>query len=1203
MASPAAILQVFVNANTKVASAQLAAFEKQLQGVGKTMGFTGGGMAKFTKGAAAAGAGIAAVGIAAGVAGKQLYDLGKEFDAAYDRIRVGTGATGRELEQLKKSFKDVAKDVPNDFEEVGTAIADLNTRLGLSGKPLERMAENMLHLSNITGDDLETNIKAVSRSFVDWEVTVPKQTRYLNGMFRVSQASGASISELADSVQKFGSPLRQLGFDFEEAVSMFASFERAGVNTQTMVPGLKLAISNLTRPTETLAEQMNALGIVAGKPEKALRQIFDLLGSGSSLSKIDKTGLAMDVFGKRAGADMAEAIGQGRFELDKFLNLFGNQKGDTIRKAADETYDFSENVKILGNNLKVFLEPMANDVFVALDQMTRALNQAVKELDGTSKKTTTLGNVLKVTREVIYGVGKVFQMLFRIGKRMIEGLIQTVSGFVKMFKGSFQIVTGILTGNWGKALNGAKTFASGAFKAIGGIMKSVTAPARSAFQAVYEVIRDKFGDAYRAVAGFVNKILSVISLIPGVEMTQISVSTKGNPFGEGSSKRGKAAGLQRGGILRGGSPAGDSIPAMLERGEYVLNRKAVEKIGVKRLNHINFKTAARFQTGGPVGLQEGGYLDTLTEFPAKFVKPVADAGTAALSLLMNGPGQFLKMLPKPNIPQPFTGVGPYVLEMATAFIKKAAQSPLKDNEWVDSNTFAVAKFLASKFNASISSSYRSPAQNAAVGGVPNSSHTRGTPSNPGAFDFVPPSGGMQSFAGKNIAGIVENMIHDVGSGLHNHIAFFQRGGSVGRRKKGKGDWVKTGYTVFDDPMGYRAPLRGKAYAELGAPNGGVGYISQLLGINKELPYNFPLDVKVNGKIARMYKRDIGTGQGTSDYSIDIWRSMWNYYGLNQFSKGPAWMRTVDGSSSGPTEAEIAKRKEQEKRRKKVLARLSRSGLKLGNKKLEAKINGNAKALNFQSDRISLAEKLSGASFGPGGSDETPEEIAKQVKLYNGLLELQKARARMLYRAMAQVKALVAGFKKQRKDAPDWKKPGLSKAISNGNKTSNNIRQQLIGLVGSLGFKGSKLPNFGSLMTGSIGDTNFRLRELGFTPPSDTAGDSELASLLREQLTISQRNLAIAQAQAPVFQQFLPKFHQGGVVQGPRGAERPIMAQAGEGVFTRDQMRAMGGAGNITVVIEDGAIDSNRIRVEVDGVLQDKISTVRRSTPNRRYSTR
>jgi TP901 family phage tail tape measure protein len=262
MASPAAILQVFVNANTKVASAQLAAFEKQLQGVGKMSAATGGGMGKFTKGAAAAGTGIAAFGVLAGIAGKQLYDLGKQFDEAYDTIRVRTGATGKELEKLKRDFRAVATTVPDDFKTVGEAIGGLNQRLGASGKPLRQLSTQMLNLSRLTGTDLDSNIKSVSKAFVDFEVPVKRQRRSLDGLFRLYQKSGASVDELASSVQRFGSPLRTLGFSFEEAAAMFANFERAGVNTQTMVPGLKLAIGNLVKPTDQFANTMRQLGVV-----------------------------------------------------------------------------------------------------------------------------------------------------------------------------------------------------------------------------------------------------------------------------------------------------------------------------------------------------------------------------------------------------------------------------------------------------------------------------------------------------------------------------------------------------------------------------------------------------------------------------------------------------------------------------------------------------------------------------------------------------------------------------------------------------------------------------------------------------------------------------------------------------------------------------------------------------------------------------
>src|SRR5690606_3636785 len=57
---------------------------------------------------------------------------------------------------------------------------------------------------------------------------------------------------------------------------------------------------------------------------------------------------------------------------------------------------------------------------------------------------------------------------------------------------------------------------------------------------------------------------------------------------------------QRGGPIDIGRPSGDSVPAMLERGEYVLNRRAVAAIGKDKLDAINFGKHARFQKGGLV---------------------------------------------------------------------------------------------------------------------------------------------------------------------------------------------------------------------------------------------------------------------------------------------------------------------------------------------------------------------------------------------------------------------------------------------------------------------------------------------------------------------------------------------------------------------------------------------------------------------------
>jgi hypothetical protein len=62
----------------------------------------------------------------------------------------------------------------------------------------------------------------------------------------------------------------------------------------------------------------------------------------------------------------------------------------------------------------------------------------------------------------------------------------------------------------------------------------------------------------------------------------------------------------RGGPINMGRASGDSVPAMLERGEYVLNRRAVAAVGKQTLDRVNFEAAPRFQTGGWVGDSPAG---------------------------------------------------------------------------------------------------------------------------------------------------------------------------------------------------------------------------------------------------------------------------------------------------------------------------------------------------------------------------------------------------------------------------------------------------------------------------------------------------------------------------------------------------------------------------------------------------------------------
>ena len=176
-----------------------------------------------------------------------ILKLGMDFDNAFDKIRVGTGATGDALEDLKDDFKAVYSSVPAGMADVSTAIADLNTRTGLAGKPLQELSTQMLNLSRITGEDLSGMIANSSRLFGDWSIAADDTAGTMDFLFKVSQSTGVGFNDLNAKLVQFGAPLRQMGFDLETSAAMLGKFEKEGVNTELVLGGLRVALGKMAK--------------------------------------------------------------------------------------------------------------------------------------------------------------------------------------------------------------------------------------------------------------------------------------------------------------------------------------------------------------------------------------------------------------------------------------------------------------------------------------------------------------------------------------------------------------------------------------------------------------------------------------------------------------------------------------------------------------------------------------------------------------------------------------------------------------------------------------------------------------------------------------------------------------------------------------------------------------------------------------------
>lgn len=307
-------------------------------------------VASALTGAAGGFAGIAT--LVAGFGGA-AFSAALKFDEAFDHIRSSTGKLGASLAGLETSFAKVFENVPATATQVANAISEIAQRTGLMGAPLEKLAEQLLNLSHMTGQAIEPLVHSTTRLFGDWSIATDRQSDALNTLFKTSQQTGVGINNLTQLLVQFGAPLRALGFSVEQAAALMGKWEREGVNLQTVLAGLKFALGNFVKAGD--------------EPAEAFKKVVESIKN----AKNETEGLAItfENFGKRAATDMFRAIIEGRFNIDELVKSIRESK-ETIESATADTRSFGEEWTILSNRVTTGLaaigKPLASGVNAVL---------------------------------------------------------------------------------------------------------------------------------------------------------------------------------------------------------------------------------------------------------------------------------------------------------------------------------------------------------------------------------------------------------------------------------------------------------------------------------------------------------------------------------------------------------------------------------------------------------------------------------------------------------------------------------------------------------------------------------------------------------------------------------------------------------------------------------------------------------------------
>ena len=337
---------------------KLKALGDEMQKVGDKMKAVGEGMTKYVTGPI----------VAAGAASVAAF---KEVDAGLDIVTQKTGATGKELDGMHEIVKNIAASVPADFETIGTAVGEVNTRFGLTGDALESLSTKFVQFAKLNNTDVNAAIDTTQKAMAAFGMSADEAEGFLDVLNKVGQETGVDMNTLSQSLVTNAAALKAMGFNSTEAANFVGQLEKSGIDASTAMAGLQKALVNGAKEGKTMGEVLAEIQ-------------SSIVNAGSDTEAL---AAATEIFGAKAAPKMSEALRSGALDLQA-LSSSSLDAADSVNKTFEQTLDPADKFTMALNQAKITgyeVGATLLDILVpALDKLSSFLKAVQEKWDGLS---------------------------------------------------------------------------------------------------------------------------------------------------------------------------------------------------------------------------------------------------------------------------------------------------------------------------------------------------------------------------------------------------------------------------------------------------------------------------------------------------------------------------------------------------------------------------------------------------------------------------------------------------------------------------------------------------------------------------------------------------------------------------------------------------------------------------------------------------
>lgn len=424
------------NVNAELARAPFDEYAAKAEKVGGTLTSVGQKLLPLSTGIA--GLGVAAVKTTA------------DFDSEMSKVSAISGATGTDLDKLRGKAREMGAKTKFSASEAAQGMQYM-AMAGWKTQDMMDGLEGIMNLAAASGEDLASTSDIVTDALTAFGLSAKDSSHFSDILAAASSNANTNVSMMGETFKYAAPVLGSLGYTAEDAALAIGLMANAGIKSSQAGTTLRGAITNLAKPTDTVAAAMDKYGISltdsSGKM-LSLRELMEQLRQKlGGLSEAEQAQAAAALFGKEAMSGMLAIINGSDKDFEKLAGAIDNCDGSSEKMANTMNDNLQGQITILMSQLQELaisfgeiLMPKIRDIVTHIQNFVDKLN-AMDE--GQKETILRIGMFVAALAPMLMGLGKVITFSANVSRAL--GTLS--AGLVKAggFSGVFTKALGLIT--------------------------------------------------------------------------------------------------------------------------------------------------------------------------------------------------------------------------------------------------------------------------------------------------------------------------------------------------------------------------------------------------------------------------------------------------------------------------------------------------------------------------------------------------------------------------------------------------------------------------------------------------------------------------------------------------------------------------------------------------------------------------------------